>query len=299
MIFFGTTFCSGKYTLFPPATKLAEITAIQVFDGTYNHLYVSSNVGDSVNNFYSSWTKDTILNASFDEDLEAGNSGFSLGKTEYIVIKRREIGTTKWITMFVRQIKTKEDFEVNIKDTYCKAGVEYEYCISSYKNGIENSYIIRNVYSDFDGFYITDKDELYGTIYDIDGCDTSRNMSGQILQLLNSKYITVVSNSSVNCDSGSVSGTFFKVDGNEHVDLSMSNKYRQSFINKLANKKPLILKIRDGRIWMIKVINNPTDSRLQHPDLRQIFFEWAEVGDINDMRQLYYSGLSDVDSRWW
>lgn len=300
MIFLGTTFCSGKNSLSPPAIKLADITAIQMFDGTYNHIYMSANTNDDVNNFYAPWTYDTVLNASFDENLEAGNSGFSMKNTEYMVIKRREIGTTKWITIFVRKINSKEDFEVNIRDTYCRAGVEYEYCISSIKNGVENSYIIRNVFSDFDGYYVTDKDEIYGTIYDVDGCDTSRNISAQVLKLLNSKYMTVVSNSSIDCDSGSVTGTFFKVnDDGQHINIEASNQQRKTFINKLSNKKPLILKIKDGRIWMIKVINTPTDNSMQHPNLRQISFEWVEVGDVNDMRSLYYSGLSDVDSRWW
>ena len=300
MIFLGTTFCSGKYTLYPPAVKLSEITAIQIFDGTYNHLYLSADPTDTVNNFYDSWDYDTKLNASFDENLEAGNSGFSLNTTEYLVVKRREVGTTKWVTIYAKKVETRDDLNVDMRDTYGRAGVEYEYCVSSYADGVENSYVIRNVFSDFDGYYVTDKDEIYGTIYDVDGCNTSRNMASQVLQLLNSKYMTVVSNSSTNCDSGSLTGTFFKLgDDNITIDTEQSNQHRRLFINKLSNNKPLILKIKDGRIWMIKVINMPTNQQMQHPDLRQITFEWVEIGDVNDMRSLYYSGLSDVDARWW
>ena len=121
-----------------------------------------------------------------------------------------------------------------------------------------------------------------------------------IRQLLNSKYMSVVSKSSLNCDSGSITGTFLKIDcGDNSVDRNGGLKYRNDVKDRLANHKPLILKIYDGRIWMINVTGNPTDTQGGHYDIRQISFEWIEIGDINDMRTLYNYGFSDVDSRWW
>ena len=76
-------------------------------------------------------------------------------------------------------------------------------------------------------------------------------------------------------------------------------KYRQQIKDRLANKKPLILKIHDGRIWVIRVVETPADNMDGHKDLRQINFSWVEVGDINDMRTLYLNGLSDVGAEWW
>ena len=300
MIFLGTTFCSGRNSLLPPATPLKTITAIQISDGIYNHLFLSSNPNLTVNNFNDEWDYDTKMNANFDKNLEAGNSGFSVKTTDSLVIRRRELGTVKWTVIYVKDINEASDFDIHFLDKFAKAKTEYEYCVSSFINGIENSYVIQNVYSDFDGYYITDKDSLYGTIYDLDGCDTSRNMTNQTLELLNSKYMNVVSNSDINCDSGSISATFVKIDCNENeFDTSAGLRYRNDFKDKLANRKPLILKIHDGRIWIIRVTGTPTDSQNGSPDIRKINFEWVEVGDINDMKTLYNFGFSDVDSRWW
>lgn len=300
MLFLGTTFCSGRNSLLPPATPSSIITAIQIFDGTYNQLFLSSDPNLTVNNFDDEWNYDTKMNADFDEDLTAGNSGFSVKTTDEVVIRRRELGTVKWTVIYVKPINAVEDFNIHFIDKYARAGVEYEYCVSSFINGIENSYVIQNVYSDFDGYYITDKDCLYGTIYDVDGCDASRNMTAQTLELLNSKYMSVVSKSSLNCDSGSITGTFLKIDcGDNSVDRNGGLKYRNDVKDRLANHKPLILKIHDGRIWMINVTGSPTDTQGGHYDIRQISFEWIEIGDINDMRTLYNYGFSDVDSRWW
>ncbi len=300
MIFLGTTFCSGKHTLSPIPTKVKSIIAIQIFDGTYNQLFLSSDTSLTVNNFDDEWTYDTKINADFNGSFDAGNVAFGVKTTDSLVIRRRELGTTDWIVIYVKEINKAEDFHLLIHDNYARAGVEYEYSLSSFCNGIENSFIIKNIYSDFSGYYITDKDSIYGTIYDVDGCDTSRNIANQTLQLLNSKYMTVVSNSNLNCDSGSITGTFIKIDCDDYtVDLNGGLQYRNEFKNRLTNKKPLILKIDDGRIWMIRVAGNPSDFQGGHRDIRQISFEWVEIGDVNDMRTLYMNGFSDVDKKWW
>lgn len=300
MIFFGTTFFSGRYSLYPPATPSNKIMAVQVFDGEYNHIFLSADPALTVYIFDDEWTYDTRLNATFENSLQAGNTEFGLRTTDCIVVKRREVGSTNWIIIYTKEISKLEDFKIIITDTYARAKTEYQYCASSYLGGIENSYTIQNVYSDFDGYYVTDKDCLYGTIYDLDGCDTSRNMTAQTLELLNSKYMTVVSNSSLNCDSGSISGTFLRMDEScISPDLSASLQYRNEFKDRLTNHKPLILKVHDGRIWMIRVTGNITDSQGGHPDIRKISFDWVEIGDINDMKTLYNYGFSDVESRWW
>lgn len=298
MIFLRTTFFSGRNTLFPPMTPLKIILSVQMFDGVYNHLFLSSNANLTINNY--NWDADTQMNATFDSNLEGSNSDFTVRNTDNLIIKRRELGATNWITIFVKEIKTSEDFNIHFIDKYAKASTEYEYCVSSYLNGAENSYVIENVYSDFDGYFITDKDCLYGTIYDLDGCDTSRNITAKTLKLLNSKYMHVVSNSSLDCDGGSITGTFLKIDENcEKPDLPTSLQYRNNVKDRLANHKPLILKIHDGRIWMIRVVDSIQDSKGGHTDIRQISFEWVEIGDVNDMETLYNYGFSDVDSRWW
>lgn len=300
MIFLGTAFCGDGNSLFPPAILKQELLSIQIFDGTYNQIYLSTDINMTVANLEDEWSYDTKMNAKFDGTLDAGNSGFSLRNTDHIVIRRRELGTLEWTTIFTRKTNTVEDFSVHIKDTYARSGVEYEYSVSSFVNGIENSYIIENVYSEFDGYYITDKDCLYGTVYNVDGCDTTRNISNQVIQMLNSKYMKVVSNSSLNCDSGSVTGAFIQIDNEtKEIDRETGLKNRNSFKNRLANKKPLILKVDDGRIWMIKPSGIVSDVMDVHRDFRNITFEWTEIGDVNDMKSLYLNGFSDVNSQWW
>ena len=299
MIFFGTAFCSDGNSLFPPTIKNDVLLAIQIFDGTYSQLYLGTDTSVTIHDLNDEWNFNTKMNANFDGDFDAGNAGFSLKNTDHVVVRRREFGTMDWTVIHVQKVEDIEDLNVHIIDKYARSGVEYEYSVSSFVNGVENSYIVNNVYSEFEGYYITDKDCLYGTIYNMDGADTTRNVTRQVVEMLNSKYMNVVSNSATNCDSGSITGTFFKVDAEGQIDQEASLRDRNAVKNRLANKKPLILKVGDGRIWMIKASGTVSDTMDGHRDLRNITFEWVEVGDVNDMKTLYMNGFSDVDQKWW
>lgn len=298
MIFLGTTFCSGKYTLFPPATKNETLLSVMIKDGKYNHLFVSL---DALRNDFSfEWDENTVMDADFDNSLLAGNKEFNLEKTDHIVISRREVGKKNWVALYDKEVHEIKDFNIHLVDKYNRAKTTYEYKMSSYLNGVENTTIIENIYSDFNGMYITDKDCLYGTIYNLDTCDTTRNISTNTLGLLNSKYAHVVSNSESNYDSGTTSGLFVSIEKkNDELQLISDPNQRDDIKNRLGEKKPLILKIHDGRIWMMKVSGEINDSQDGHPDLRRISFSWAEIGDLNSMKDLYGYNFVDVDSRWW
>ena len=83
------------------------------------------------------------------------------------------------------------------------------------------------------------------------------------------------------------------------MDLPGSNKFRSDIMDFLMNGRPKILKWDDGRIWLISVTGSPTDSRVDHELVREISFQFAEIGDCNDPRTLYLNGLSTVESKWW
>lgn len=299
MIFLGSSFLSGRNTLYPTPIEESKITAVSLADGTYNHLFISKNTELTTNNWTDDWDFDTVLNASFGTNLDAGNSGFSLRNTDTVVITRRELLTGKTVTIFVKPISIIEDFDINVLHRFARSETDYVFRISSYTNGIENSYVEVEVRSRFDGMYICYKDSMYGTLYDLDGADTTQNIKSEIIEGYN-EYPTVVSNSNCNYEKGSITGSFIKVDDNEcKVDLASGRLYRQEFKNQLASKRPFVLKMPDGRAWIACCTDTPTDNMKEHRDLRQITFSFCEIGNLDDMETLYNADLSDVESRWW
>lgn len=299
MLFLGTTFFGAKYTIDPSPLLAKDLFDITLRDGVYDQLFISKNPDIELEEGYDTWDRNSSLKADFNNSLEAGNSLFSLSNTDYIIIKCREVGTFDWTPIYLKQIKKVNDFKINFNDYYRASNKSYEYSVTSVCNGIENSYISSEVRSEFDGLFICDKDNIYGTLYNLDTIDTTRNMETSTLNLLNSSYANIVSNSKINYDSGTASGVFIKFD-QEHntIDIPAGIEYRGNLKNWLNNKNPKILKFHDGRIWLIGITGNLTDSADNVNNIRKISFDWVEIGKI-DSETLYNSNLSDIGKEWW
>ena len=181
MIFLGNTFFSGENAFYDTPIEESEITSVSLCDGTYNQLFVSKNTDLTVNNWTDDWDFDTVMNADFDENLDAGNSGFSLRNTDTVVIRKREKNSNDWITVYTKEITKVEDFDINILDRFSRSNSDYVYRISSTVNGIENSYVEKEIYSYFEGMYVADANSMYGTIYDLDGCYKSQNIKSEVI----------------------------------------------------------------------------------------------------------------------
>lgn len=299
-MFLGTTFFSGKHTLLSPATNITNFETLTLSNGVYDHLFLSENPELSVENINDEWDYETKLNANFDSNLEGGNISFSTKNTDTLVIKTREVGTLDWKTIYTIPINEDSDFNFTINYPFARNMSNNEYMLLSTINGIENAYVITECSTDFDGFFIVDKDNIYGTMYNIDITDTTQNINHSVLELLNNMYPTVITNSEVNYTSGTTSGCFLKFDmDTQEIDVCDGVSYRKDVMNWLCNKKAKILKLEDGRIYLIKITGKPTDINEGHRDLRKISFEWTEIGDVNSCKDLYMNNLSDVGVEWW
>lgn len=300
MIFLGTTFFSGKHTLDPPATYILPIEQLTLRDGTFDHIYMSKTADSIIDETHNDWNENTLLDAPFDESLDAGNSGFSLRNTDTILIKVREKGTFDWKVIYTKEINEIEDFDIYEIYKYCRGGdTDYEFQLVSTSNGVENSYVQAEVTSSFEGFFVMDQENTIGTIFDVGDNNTVRNTLVEPLELLNEKYPAYISNASANYTTGTTSGTFLALTEWDSVDKSGGVRLRKNAVDVLSDKKAHILKLSDGRIWLIKVNGQVQNNRGQHDDQRQLSFDWVEIGDVNDQETLYNLGLSDVAREWW
>ena len=302
MLFLGTTFFSGRNTIDPSPTTAKNVTKFSISNGTYSQVYISQNPDFSINKINDGWDYDTVLKADYSSGrLDAGNSGFSLLSTDYVIVKCRKVGTFDWTIIYVKEINNIEDFKVNINDYFRQSNIDYEYMIVSVCNGIENSYITQTVKSVFNGLYLCDKDNLYGTTFNIDNIDTETVNLSSVLELANNKYPSISSNSLANYETGNASGVFIQFnEDDKEIDSTASIQYSKSIKNWLNNKKPKILKSYDGRIWLIGVSGNITESVVNtDSDIKKLSFNWTEIGDVESMETLYNLGLSTVGREWW
>lgn len=290
---------SGKYAMTPQYVSPGKATEVTVRDGIYDHLYLSKNPEKTVDNIDDDWDDDTVINAAFNDTLEGGNTGFSLKNTDTILIKKREKGTLDWTTIFAFPVEKIEDFNFIKEYNYGEGETDYEFMIVSSYKGTQTAYEIAECTSQFRGLCIADKTHLYSTDFQSD-ITFNQNFTSNVQKLLNNTYPVVISNDDSNYTSGSVTALFLKFDNNCDVLLGKkSMQYRDEIFKWLSNKKAKILKLQDGTIKLIRITGTPSLTDAGHPELKNVSFEFTEIGDVNSESDLYKNNLSDVEPNRW
>ena len=110
----------------------------------------------------------------------------------------------------------------------------------------------------------------------------------------------MVNNSISDYEQGSASGAFIKFNQDElSINIPEGVKHREEVKKWLNNRRPKILKLYDGRIWLISVTGSISDTADTINDVRKLSFDWTEIGNAESMEDMYNSGLSDVGKEWW
>ena len=301
MIILGDSFLGADYSYSPTVTNVDRINEVTVSNSEFDTINITNNIDlENVLDVSTVWDNDTILLATFEGSSNAGNVDFALDNTSDILIKRREKGTFDWKTVYQKPIEKIEDFNILFMDKYCKNNITYEYACIGALNGVESNHNIVEVESKFNGMFIMDKDTIYGTELDLGSCDTTRNHYLMKQEYPAQKYPGAYSYSESNYDSGEASGYFVRFDS-ENCEFLFDNntEYMKGIIDFLTNHKPKILKLEDGRIWLISVDGMPTDTEDGHRLHRIISFAWFESGNYNSEEDLYNADLIDVESQYW
>ena len=67
----------------------------------------------------------------------------------------------------------------------------------------------------------------------------------------------------------------------------------------ISDSIPKILKLPDGRLWLVQVTPGSADTANTTYNDREISWSWVEIGNVNSEEDLYYLGFSKVESEWW
>ena len=287
-------------------THVNNITYIRLANGLYDCLYITKETdSDPSMDCPSEWDFDTIFHADFNNSTNAGNVDWNLRTVTHLLIKRRNTEKFRWNTIAVREVRTLEDFTEGLRgNDYTNAcHVEYEYAVVPVFHGLEEgTYYTTFVDSEFNDIFIVEKNCIFGTPATDGYCDTTRRIPSSINETIHNRYPTYIRNTVSNYDKGSCKGMFIELD-DENCDLVVDDAlripYQRKIMDFLADGMPKILKHFDGRIWLMIITGDPTDTADTTYQNRNISFEWAEIGDYNSERDLYYTNLSDIEEKWW
>lgn len=307
MFICGSNFVGGELACAITPTGIENINYVELKNGIYDDLYITKEIDFKLTNKCpEEWDFDTVLWAKFNGNTSAGNVDWTLETTSHIVLKSRTDGRFEWKTIAVKEIHSIKDFTINYPDYFVASGQPVEYAIVPVLYGCEGIYTSTKVTSKFSKMFLIEGDTVWGTDITDGYCDTTRNIPSSNVELLYRRYPLFIRNSIANYDTGNCKGSFVPLVDEYKCELAYNSKYdyqrikyQREFMDYICDSIPKILKMPDGRLWLIQVTPNPTDVANQQYYDRQISWSWVEVGDVNSEEDLYYLGFSNIESAWW
>lgn len=273
---------------------VAKPSSFSIKNGIFDEAFLSSDVTRYNSDSYD-WDSDVLIFATFDsKTLEGGNIGTLANKLQSVQIRRREAGAKNWTILTAYPIPDTDHLNFSFADYFARGrNTKYEYSVNYIlRDGTELPYISASVVSNFCGAVISDATKSYHVFLDPSITSTTRNRQANVVTTLNSRYPYVFFGSNSNYDSGNFSGTIIKNEDGDYWDFDGSYKYREEMKDWLTNGEPKILKIEDGREWMISVNGNVDEDSSEHRDKVKLSFDFVQIGDHNSSDDLASNGLT-------
>lgn len=303
-MFFLGDFIGDYFAIADTPTDVSNSTDVVLENGLYDELYIGlgDDVDKPVNTIPEGFGLNTIMHPTYSDSANGGNVDWSTHEIEYITIQRRKVGTKEWVVLDTKAVQDVNEFKFSGIDKTAAANTDYEYAVIPYQDGVQGSFTSAFIRSNFSGIYVLDADMIYGTPITDGAINTTRNTQRNFQTLLNRRYPVSCCNSIANYDTGECSGVFMgfnEQDCQFELDDNLRIPYQQAFKDWLTNGKPKIVKHQDGRIWLVEINPNPTDSAKDQYNMREMTFQWTEIGDANDNEDLWYNGFTNVPAYWW
>ena len=307
MFICGSNFVGGALACAITPTGIENINRVELKNGIYDDLYITKATDSELTNQCpDEWDFDTVLWAKFNENANAGNIDWNLDAVSHIILKSRTEGSFQWKTIAVKEIYTIDDYVINYPDYFTASGETVEYAIVPILYGSEGNYASTTATLKFSKMFLVEGNTVWGTEITDGYCDTTRNIPSSTVELLNSRYPIFIRNTIANYDTGNCKGAFVPLSDENSCELAYDSehdyqriKYQREFMDFICDSIPKILKLPDGRLWIIQVTPNPTDTANQAYNDREISWSWVEIGSVNSEEDLFYLGLSDITEEWW
>ena len=258
-----------------------------------DELYASSNVLYDMTSIPQEWDFDTAIHALFNNSLAAGNTEHMIDELSSMLLKRREVGTYEWLTLAEFPITNIDDMLITYTDRFAETNKQYEYMLVAITQNVDDSsFNSDTINSLFDGIVIAEKDIAYRA-YIYDYVPTERNQTTSVITTLKGRYPYVIKNAETNYTSGQVHAAFFPlIECEPNYDYFTNTAYREELSDFLTNGKPKVLKLDDGRSWIVSIVDN-----IQHSENGMLYtdFSFVQTGDSTNSDDMYNADLIDVN----
>lgn len=287
MFLMGTDFFASPGALFCIPNQPERMTEVTISNGIFDRLR-GDNEAESAytTDFSDEWNEDTAFDAKFEEDLNAGNTDYTVATVDKIRIKRRD-PDGNWITLFQIDINKLEDFYFHVQDIWAPSGAEVEYAVIPVAGLNEGEFNTVKYCAVFEGLHISDAQRAEGTIYNVTISDKTKNAKTSVVGTLAGRYPFVIENGENNYYTIPVEAFFYDPDKNLYENV----RRRKDIAEWLHNGKPKIFRTNDGNMWLARVTSPPVISQQKPQDIELMAWELTEIGNASSQQDLVKNGI--------
>ena len=271
------------------ATNSTFVNTVKIANGIFDHL----NLLEQITNFTvipTEWTDETLLDATFNGNINAGQISQFVGTIDHLEVQRQEVGTNEWVTLQILYKDSTGNVPVDFTmyDTYEKNNTLYTYQIVPVDiQGNQGTALQQEVLSIFNDAYIADAKHIYKITYEYALGSMQKNQTNAVYTPYGAKYPTVVYNSVNRYDSGSITAILLAPTSESATSSYIDRVAQVNLVNEfnswLANGQAKILKDFNGNLKVITVINPISNSYYKElgNGLASTSFNFVEVGEFS------------------
>lgn len=274
-------------TTFQTTVGYNECTQIEFYKGLLDNVYIDENLlFEFKEDKPTEWNYSTVVHAKFENTLEAGNisgQGYSIQKLR---IQKRKKDSYEWVNVEeIPYVKNQTDYE--FVDKYVENEESYIYSLVPIAANILGARILSNeIKTEFEGVFLSDKDNNYKLLYDIEYGSITHNVNSNVFESPDCKY-PIVAYSSIDYISFPINATFVTVSSeNGDVDIRAEKIARENLLKFIKNGKPKVYKDSKGECRIISITDKPTETPISVEGISKLSFNAVEIGDISNNEHL-------------
>ena len=163
---------------------------------------------------------------------------------------------------------------------------EYQYSLLPMAGDVLGNRVISDeITADFEGIFLSDKNNNYKLMYNIETNAIQHNVANAILEPLNSQYPIII-DGNLDYRSGGVKALFVSTDtANRHdgkVSIKAEKLGRERLMKFLKNRKPKVLRQSNGETMLIRIVDKPQEEHMNNVNgIAYVSFSFVEIGSMD------------------
>lgn len=282
--------------VFDTAIPTGNIDEVAMGAGIYDELFISLDTTIGAENAKpTSWQLKTIMNAKFENDLEAGSldsDGHVI--TSIQIYRRKHMRDDNWL--LVGHFPYEPEYNVySFVDRFTENGASYEYAIVPVAQDVIGDITVSEpIKVDYDGVFISNLENNYHMDIDFELGTISYNNNMSTSAPLNGRY-PIVTQGVQDYRTGDI--TFLPLSrgqveaGGEKVDGRVERQYRNQVLSFLRSGGSKVIRDSNGEMMIVATHNITATSKNGNLiDLYAISFSFTELGEF-DFETMSKGGL--------